>query len=1208
MIDSAALLTDLKKQLKLLVADLTARAEATDDPENIWAPRLREQFAEAARRERTGLAWIDWRDSQVDQAAVAWIVATTFIRFCEDNHLLDGARLDGEAVATRWLAGPDGATARAVENQAHYLRAHPTHNRRDWLLQAFQVLRAQPAGRALLSDHNPVWTAWPSAEAATRLVDFWRTADDGGALVHDFTDPTLGTRFLGDLYQDLSEHAKKTYALLQTPVFVEEFILDRTLTPALAEFGLTGLDGAGFRLIDPTCGSGHFLLGAFERLHARWLAEAPELGARERVRKAMDAIHGVDLNPFAVAIARFRLTVAGLKAAGETTLVGAAPLGFHLAVGDSLLGAQGHQAEFDLDLLSGEPEEAFVYDVEDLDEYEGILQVGQYHVVVGNPPYITVKDKALNQAYRDAYPTAYRQYALSVPFMELFFRLAVKGEAGRPAGFVGQITSNSFMKREFGKKVIEELLAGQDYANPVDLLDVIDTSGAYVPGHGTPTVILVGRRRRPQADEVRAVLGVRGEPGQPSDPAAGLVWSEIVEHVDDGAFDGAYVTVAEVDRSALAAHPWSLSGGGAAGLLGHLEAAGGANIVSSVDEIGRTTVVGEDDAWLFPVSRRRGFDRGAVRWRGFVVGEEVRDFVLRSATICINPYLDAANSEPVSDDDPAVRALWSVRRLLQERSVFGKTFADRNLPWWVHLESYSSKLRTPLSITFAFVATHNHFVLDRGGKVFNRSAPVIKLPEGASEQDHLDLLGVLNSSTACFWLKQVSHNKGNGGIGGGIGDEDWEPRYEFTGTKLQEFPLPTTLPGARGARLDALAQRLAAATPATVVSDPGADARSAVEHAREEWHTTRALMLAEQEELDWEVYRLYGLIDGDLTYPGDAPELALGERAFELVLARKVAAGSEETAWFERHGSTPITELPAHWPADYRDLVQRRLDVIASNSQIALLERPEYKRRWATPGWDALLQAALRDAILDRLEAPDLWRDAHGPVVRTVSQLAQALRSDEVLAELASLYTRQSEPDLLAVLTTLAPDEAVPYLAAHRYKEPGLAKFRAWQHTWDLQRREDAGERVDVPVPPKYGQADFRKPTFWKARGKLDVPKERFVAYPEVTRTGERTLALGWAGWDHADQARALLREIVPLLGDPDAADRLTPLLAGLVEVEPWVRQWHAEPGATGEPSPAEQVTGALASLLGQLGLTREDITAWLPPAPTRGRRPKDAS
>ena len=95
------------------------------------------------------------------------------------------------------------------------------------------------------------------------------------------------------------------------------------------------------------------------------------------------------------------------------------------------------------------------------------------------------------------------------------------------------------------------------------------------------------------------------------------------------------------------------------------------------------------------------------------------------------------------------------------------------------------------------------------------------------------------------------------------------------------------------------------------------------------------------------VYRLYGLIEDDLTYSGDdLPRLALGERAFEIVLARAVQAGEEETAWFTRHGSTPITEIPAHWPTAYRELVQRRLDLIAANPSIRLLEKPEYKRRW----------------------------------------------------------------------------------------------------------------------------------------------------------------------------------------------------------------------------------------------------------------------
>ena len=40
----------------------------------------------------------------------------------------------------------------------------------------------------------------------------------------------------------------------------------------------------------------------------------------------------------------------------------------------------------------------------------------------------------------------------------------------------------------------------------------------------------------------------------------------------------------------------------------------------------------------------------------------------------------------------------------------------------------------------AFIATHNHVVLDRGGKVFNRSAPVITLGETATDNDYLALL------------------------------------------------------------------------------------------------------------------------------------------------------------------------------------------------------------------------------------------------------------------------------------------------------------------------------------------------------------------------------------------------------------------------------------------------------------------------------------
>ena len=103
---------------------------------------------------------------------------------------------------------------------------------------------------------------------------------------------------------------------------------------------------------------------------------------------------------------------------------------------------------------------------------------------------------------------------------------------------------------------------------------------------------------------------------------------------------------------------------------------------------------------------------------------------------------------------------------------------------------FPDRYRSPLSITFAFVATHNHFVLDRGGKVFKQTAPIIKLPETATEDDHLALLAYLNSSTACFWMKQVFFDKGGGGIGGGLASSEWEKFFEFDGTKMKLVPLP----------------------------------------------------------------------------------------------------------------------------------------------------------------------------------------------------------------------------------------------------------------------------------------------------------------------------------------------------------------------------------------------------------------------------------
>lgn len=244
MIDRKALLDDLKRQVKGFEADLGRQVKAVAEV----GAKLKTEYERARKLGRTVATWNSWLDERITQVAVAWVLGTVFVRFTEDNGLIPEPYLTAPGADGRDLA-------LALYDDYQTNSNDPTY--RGWLEQAFAELGAGQAVKLLFDQrHNPLYQIPLSHDGARELVDFWRARDE--SLVHDFTDPlkengegTEGwdTRFLGDLYQDLSEAARKTYALLQTPEFVEEFILDRTMDPAVREFGYAEL-----KMIDPSAG------------------------------------------------------------------------------------------------------------------------------------------------------------------------------------------------------------------------------------------------------------------------------------------------------------------------------------------------------------------------------------------------------------------------------------------------------------------------------------------------------------------------------------------------------------------------------------------------------------------------------------------------------------------------------------------------------------------------------------------------------------------------------------------------------------------------------------------------------------------------------------------------------------------------------------------------------------------------------------------
>lgn len=1233
MIDRQQLLKDLQRLLPKLEKDILAYCNQNAER----SQHLQDEYKKAQEAGRTSEHFVEWQSAQITQAAVAWVLICVFIRFMEDNGLL------AEPVLSGPVQRPGGSQPlkHAKDRIEAYFNQHPTHAEREYLLQLFAQLEQLPAVAELLDHrHNPLWQIPVSADGAKELIDFFQKINpETGHLIHDFTDPQWDTRFLGDLYQDLSEAVRKRYALLQTPEFVESFILDYTLEPAIDAFGLTEL-----RLIDPTCGSGHFLLTTFERVFERWQKREPGTNRRELAQRALNVVHGTDINPYAIAICRFRLLIAAMKACDIAKIKDAPAFRFQLACGDSLL----HGSRFEWQgqgIQQGllDEDKKHVYEVEDPQKLNKILGQ-QYHVVVGNPPYITVKDKALNQAYRDKYPTCHMKYSLGVPFTERFFDLTLPAQGNQFAGYMGMITANSFMKREFGKKLIEE------YFPRKDLTHVIDTSGAYIPGHGTPTVILLARNQQPRIEKVRAALGIRGEPGTPGDAAQGKVWRSIVELLPKPGSENEYISVVDQARSLFSSHPWSVGGGGASDLKQLLDTNSFSSLGELSDSIGFASFTGSDDVFVAPrhALERKGAPSTTIK--EFIYGEAVRDWAINPDLSAFCPYDENHEELPIESFINSYREHWRYKNTLGSVVSFGnQTRKQLGDNWWGWYRWVKHKYDIPLSITFAEVASHNHFVLDRGGKVFKQTAPVIKLPADASEEQHFALLGLLNTSTACFWMKQVCHQKQmTGGDGVRVADRSKVP-YQFAGTALKKMPIPEAFeePEFRRVLIDLTAQAdhlsmLIGAHSAEKTLQLALEKMLPLENLWNETLNKRAKLRGQlvliQEELDWRLYYAYGICDLSLMADVSAwmdLDFDAGRRPFEIL------AGNNQD------GFVVPKEVPCDWPKAMQDKWRQRMQAIQNNDSLRIIEDPHYKRRWI--GRQGLfnqsaktdeMKTACRDWLLDKLE-----HYCHDANLQTVAQLTDCIRNDKDFIRVAEFFIGSDNYDLQSLAADLVANDHVPQIAIARLKPEAMGKFRAWQETWAKQRIEDAidvefgvdvplssedaqipekkeayklsqqdaakkkNELVgNIPVPPEYKPTDFRKPSYASLRGKLDVPKERFFSLPGCEKDGDTTLVIGWAGLNPLQRAQAIAAWYEARKeNDGWEAHRLMPMLVALDELIPWLKQWHNDIDPEFGERMGNFYEGYLFEELRRWELTREELNQWQPAATTsrKARAPR---
>jgi hypothetical protein len=238
--------------------------------------------------------------------AMTWVYMTALVAWAQDHGLIGP-----------WLR-PESRAARE-----EYAALDGAGGMRGWLARAIASLAVHPGTWTLL---DPAWVpalrgARPPERACRDLAAWWDTAP---LLAFGVTEGpgSLSGWTAGDLLQALSEERRKRHALVQTPWWVADFILDLTLIPACAE---SGQGDEPVRLIDPACGTGHFLIRAIDYLHEWYttgaLAPRQAKGAEpatggtplppaEAIRRIIAGVHGCDIDPLTAAVARLRYTVA----------------------------------------------------------------------------------------------------------------------------------------------------------------------------------------------------------------------------------------------------------------------------------------------------------------------------------------------------------------------------------------------------------------------------------------------------------------------------------------------------------------------------------------------------------------------------------------------------------------------------------------------------------------------------------------------------------------------------------------------------------------------------------------------------------------------------------------------------------------------------------------------------------------------------------
>ncbi|MCX6600891.1 MAG: Eco57I restriction-modification methylase domain-containing protein [bacterium] len=599
-----------------------------------------------------------------------------------------------------------------------------------------------------------------------------------GQMYEQFLGKTIEIDSTGivDIVDKGDERARRRkQGVYYTPSYIVRYIVKKTLEPLLK--GKTPATLESFRVLDPACGSGSFLLGAYQSLLSWYLSEYEkvfnetgsltglpmrraergtlQLILEERNRILLDHVFGVDLDAQAVEVTKLSLLLEAIKDEPKSVLdkrtrqgTSALPdLGNNIKCGNSLLGTDYLVAKR---LSKTEREQLNCFNW--AERFAEADQAGGFDAVIGNPPY--VRQETLGTEFkeyvRERYPEVYRGVAdLYIYFIQRAHELL------KPDGNFGMICSNKWMRASYGKPLRDYLTQKTTIREIVDFgeLRVFQDAATF------PAIILTQKQT---SKEQRFVYA----------PIKRLDFASLESEVRTAG--------TELDDRAVSGGNWALAAGGETALFEKMKRLSVPLSDYVQGEIYYGIKTGLNEAFVIDRTTRDCLiaeDKQSKKLiEPFVIGDDIRKYHINAK----ERYLIFVRHGTDIKQYPAIeRHLRKFKKQLQPRPLDweGKDWPGRKPgPYkWYEIQdnvAYHDKFEQG-KIIYPVIAKEPRFSFDASGLYCNDKAFIIPITD-------MYLLGLLNSRLVWTFLKRLCSV---------LGDADKGGRLELRRVHLIELPI-----------------------------------------------------------------------------------------------------------------------------------------------------------------------------------------------------------------------------------------------------------------------------------------------------------------------------------------------------------------------------------------------------------------------------------